>query len=200
MSTRPDHSALILEHQGLVRALAWRISRMLPPGVEIDDLVGYGMVGLAKAASSFDPEKGQHFTTYAFYRVRGEILDNLRRMSWFDAAQFEGRVYEQAASASDDESGSAGEAAEGPRAAISPQAGAIHIEMRSRLRGALDGLPGEALELLRFVYYDGLSLAGAAKNLGISRSWACRLHGKALEVLALGMGLPPPGCSSESDG
>lgn len=51
----------------------------VPPGVGIDDLISWGTEGLIKAKRSFDSAKNTQFTTYAYYRVRGEIMDQLRR-------------------------------------------------------------------------------------------------------------------------
>jgi RNA polymerase sigma factor for flagellar operon FliA len=51
----------------------------LPPGMEFDDLVSYGWEGLVKAWKNFNNDKGAIFRTYATYRIRGEILDNIRK-------------------------------------------------------------------------------------------------------------------------
>lgn len=51
----------------------------LPPGMEFDDLVSYGWEGLMKAWKNYNNEKGAIFRTYATYRIRGEILDNIRK-------------------------------------------------------------------------------------------------------------------------
>lgn len=73
----------IEQSQGLVRSLAWKISRGLPAHVEFDDLVAYGQVGLAEAARDFDPSRGGQFSTFAYYRIRGAIYDGLGKMAWF---------------------------------------------------------------------------------------------------------------------
>lgn len=83
----------MLDYMGLVRALAWKIHQKLPRHVELDDLYGYGCIGLAEAARSFDERRGIEFTTYAYYRIRGAILDGLSKMSWFNAASFHGDNY-----------------------------------------------------------------------------------------------------------
>jgi RNA polymerase sigma factor for flagellar operon FliA len=78
----PDRTALIEEHVSLVRYLAARVSAKLPPGIEVDDLVGAGMIGLIDAADKFDPSRGARFRTYAERRIRGSILDHLRSLDW----------------------------------------------------------------------------------------------------------------------
>jgi RNA polymerase sigma factor for flagellar operon FliA len=88
---------LITSCQGLVRSIAWKIHQRLPAHVELDDLVSYGQVGLAEAARDFDAARGGQFTTYAWYRVRGAILDGLSRMRWFHRGDFEGGRYDRMA-------------------------------------------------------------------------------------------------------
>jgi len=62
-----------------VRKIANRIARRVPHSVEIDDLMGAGTVGLLEALDRFDPASGRSFETYAEFRVKGAILDELRR-------------------------------------------------------------------------------------------------------------------------
>jgi len=62
-----------------VRKIANRVARRLPTTVEVDDLVGAGTVGLMEALDRYDPAGGRSFETYAEFRVKGAILDELRR-------------------------------------------------------------------------------------------------------------------------
>ena len=75
-STRDDRIAALLP---MVRRIAARIARRLPDHVQIEDLVGAGLVGLTEAASRFDPDREERFVGYATMRIRGAILDELRR-------------------------------------------------------------------------------------------------------------------------
>lgn len=95
--TPQERQRLINSCQGLVRSIAWKIHRRLPPHVDLEDLVSYGQVGLAEAARDFDPARGRQFTTFAWYRVRGAILDGLAKMRWFRRVDFESGRYEQMA-------------------------------------------------------------------------------------------------------
>jgi RNA polymerase sigma factor for flagellar operon FliA len=63
----------------LVRALARRLGRRLPPYIELDDLVSAGVVGLMEALQRFDPSRDTAFKSYAEFRIRGAMLDELRR-------------------------------------------------------------------------------------------------------------------------
>lgn len=73
---------LILEYAGLVKIIAGRLSMYLGYNVEYDDLVGYGVFGLIDAIDKFDYGKGVKFETYASLRIRGAILDQIRKMDW----------------------------------------------------------------------------------------------------------------------
>jgi RNA polymerase sigma factor FliA len=70
---------LILEHLSLVRHLVGKLMAELPPGVDADNLESAGLLGLVEAAHHFDAERGTQFKTYAYTRIRGAILDELRR-------------------------------------------------------------------------------------------------------------------------
>ncbi len=73
---------LIIEYSGLVKVVAGKLSMYLGYNVEYDDLVGYGVFGLIDAIDKFDYYKGVKFETYASLRIRGEILDQIRKMDW----------------------------------------------------------------------------------------------------------------------
>ncbi|HHT98128.1 MAG TPA: FliA/WhiG family RNA polymerase sigma factor [Clostridiales bacterium] len=73
---------IILEYSGLVKIVAGRLSIYLGKNVEYDDLVGYGIFGLIDAIDKFDYKKGIKFETYASLRIRGSILDHIRKMDW----------------------------------------------------------------------------------------------------------------------
>ncbi len=73
---------LIIEYSQLVKLVAGRLSMYLGYNVEYDDLVGYGVFGLIDAIDKFDCEKNVKFETYASLRIRGAILDQIRKMDW----------------------------------------------------------------------------------------------------------------------
>ena len=76
------HEKIIIEYAGLVKLVAGRLSMYLGYNVEYDDLVGYGTFGLIDAIDKFDYTKGVKFETYASLRIRGAILDQIRKMDW----------------------------------------------------------------------------------------------------------------------
>lgn len=73
---------IILEYASLVKIVAGRLSMYLGYNVEYEDLVGYGIFGLIDAIDKFDIYKGNKFETYASLRIRGAILDQIRKMDW----------------------------------------------------------------------------------------------------------------------
>lgn len=73
---------IIIEYAGLVKIVAGRLSIYLGYNVEYDDLVGYGTFGLIDAIDKFDYDKGVKFETYASLRIRGAIIDQIRKMDW----------------------------------------------------------------------------------------------------------------------
>lgn len=73
---------IILEYAPLVKLVAGRLSMYLGYTVEFDDMVGYGIFGLIDAIDKFDTLKEVKFETYASLRIRGAILDQIRKMDW----------------------------------------------------------------------------------------------------------------------
>lgn len=73
---------IIIEYVPLVKIVAGRLAIYLGSNVEYDDLVGYGIFGLIDAIDKFDYGKGIKFETYASLRIRGAILDQIRKMDW----------------------------------------------------------------------------------------------------------------------
>ena len=73
---------LIIEYSPLVKIIAGRLSMYLGSNVEYDDLVGYGVFGLIDAIDKYDMMKEVKFETYASLRIRGAVLDQIRKMDW----------------------------------------------------------------------------------------------------------------------
>lgn len=69
-------------YAALVKRIARQVHSRLPPSVQLDDLIQAGLIGLMEAARLYDPSQGASFETYAAIRVRGAVLDELRRNDW----------------------------------------------------------------------------------------------------------------------
>lgn len=224
----PNPHQLIEDCQGLVRSLASQIHRNLPRHLELEDLIAYGQVGLAEAARDFDPARGNAFSTYAYYRIRGAIYDGLSKMTWLSRSQYTRIRYRQLADdvlrlESQDNAGhgepdlesesrwlrdvsralavvylgtqrgldeQAGQSVDlEDLSASEPAAVAMEREIKQTLRELIDALPTEAGTLIRAVYFEGLTLQEAGHRLGVSKSWASRLHAKTLKRLARSLSL-----------
>jgi RNA polymerase sigma factor for flagellar operon FliA len=72
----------IVRHASLVKRIAYHLLNRLPPTVQIDDLIQAGMIGLLEAASNFNPDMGASFETFAGIRIRGSMIDEIRRSDW----------------------------------------------------------------------------------------------------------------------
>lgn len=79
---RSAKDALILEYVELVKIVAGRLYVNYHAHVEYEDLVSYGILGLIDAIDKFDPEKNVKFETYANFRIRGAVIDQLRSLDW----------------------------------------------------------------------------------------------------------------------
>ncbi|NIA09026.1 MAG: FliA/WhiG family RNA polymerase sigma factor [Nitrospiraceae bacterium] len=80
--TAERRKELILKYQPLIRYIAGKLAIRLPPNVSTDDLMSSGVIGLMDAIEKFDPTKKIRFKTYAEFRIRGAMLDELRSLDW----------------------------------------------------------------------------------------------------------------------
>lgn len=77
-----DPEELVVRHAELVKRIAFHLVSRMPPSVEVDDLIQAGMLGLLDAARQYTASKGASFETYAGIRIRGAMLDEVRRADW----------------------------------------------------------------------------------------------------------------------
>jgi len=203
---------LIVSCQGLVRSIAWKVHQKLPSTVDLDDLIGYGQLGLAEAARDFDSSRGTQFTTYAYYRIRGSVLDGLSRMSWFKKAEYSAGRYERLAndvlSGDSSDQGVSGDAdwfTQTTRSLgmafvmtnfVTSESGVDVVDnqdpadvaevsdISSVVRRLIDELPDQERSLIQGIYFDGLTIKDAGERIQISKAWASRMHAKILERLA----------------
>jgi RNA polymerase sigma factor for flagellar operon FliA len=80
--SQADKDKLILEYSPLIKFIAQKIAVRLPSNIELDDLISSGVIGLMDAIDKYDPTRDNKFKTYAEFRVRGAILDELRAQDW----------------------------------------------------------------------------------------------------------------------
>ena len=82
LNIEEDIDSFLKRHAPLVKRIAYHLAGRLPSSVMVDDLIQAGMVGLLEATRQYDPTQGASFETYASIRVRGVMLDELRRNDW----------------------------------------------------------------------------------------------------------------------
>ena len=73
---------IIIEYAPLIKFIALKIASRLPSNIELDDPISCGVIGLMDAIEKFDPKRDNKFKTYAEFRIRGAILDELRSQDW----------------------------------------------------------------------------------------------------------------------
>ncbi|HEY0710762.1 MAG TPA: sigma-70 family RNA polymerase sigma factor [Polyangia bacterium] len=212
---------LVADHLELVQAIAGKLKRTLGKSIDYDDLVGYGHRGLMEAADRFDPAQGVTFTTFAYYRIRGAMLDGMRTMGWYSRGDYaryraEERAQELLQNASEREgaareagaeaTSSKGETLEQLAELLSSVA-TVHItsleaasnvsddrvqsahdslemgQLGTRVRQAVGTLPEKERRLMELYYFEDKTLEDAGGALGLSKSWACRLHARAVSLL-----------------
>jgi len=80
--TQERREELILKYSPLIKYVAGRLAMRLPPNISQDDLISSGVIGLMDAIEKFDSSKNIRFKTYAEFRIRGAMLDELRSLDW----------------------------------------------------------------------------------------------------------------------
>jgi RNA polymerase sigma factor for flagellar operon FliA len=215
MSQPPERDALVAQHTEYAKSLVLDVSRNFPTFVRREDLMSVGIQGLVEAATRFDATKGVHFKTFAYYRVRGAVIDFIRKSAQNDpynrsrassAAAVDDLVQTQhadpkrsadpadaatALAAVLDAAASAftmGECAAALHSKAAVLAGEDPVEAIGRqqeaaiLHKGLAKLPEKERFMLQAVYFEGLTIEQAGKDLGLSKSWASRLHARALQL------------------
>ncbi|MGE0551142.1 MAG: sigma-70 family RNA polymerase sigma factor [Kofleriaceae bacterium] len=218
-----ERARLVERHLELPRRAAAMIFPRVRDHVDFEELVALGNAGLAEAAQRFDPARGVAFSTFAWYRVQGEIVDGLRRMTQLPRRAWAKLVALQAASSYLEQRGereqgaaargstppSGADALEAVKAAMSairtmyvtsleamrdkgfdaasdappPSHGMESQRLAARLNQAIAALPEREREIVRKHYFEGKNLLEAGAELGVSKSWASRLHAQAVDRL-----------------
>jgi RNA polymerase sigma factor for flagellar operon FliA len=177
-----DAERLVHEHQKLVQLQVSRyLKRYYVGGMERDDLVSWGMIGLVQAARAWDPERGISFSTLACKAIERMIIRGVRR---------EWKPQQAAATASLDEVISSEQQA-GARERFGERLTAeqdvegelLHGEMHAAVRSAVATLPAPYRRLIERHYYDDVPVALLAEELGISRQGIYMRQRQALRRL-----------------
>ena len=189
---------LILEYSPLVKVVAGRLSMYLGYNVEYDDLVGYGIFGLIDAIDKFDPTKEVKFETYASLRIRGSILDQIRKMDWIPRTIRQKQKKIEAAIKEIEDVVSLNEFIEqgGSEAPFEnsysrydgPEEVYEKGELKEVLMQALEMLTEKEQKVILLYYYEELTLKEISRVLEVSESRISQLHTKALQKMKSKLG------------
>ncbi|MFQ5543910.1 MAG: FliA/WhiG family RNA polymerase sigma factor [Nitrospiria bacterium] len=92
VQNQPGVDALLVEFAPMIRMVAHRLAFRLPPTLDVEDLVHAGIIGLMDALDRYDPTNNTRFRTYAEFRIRGAMLDEIRSLDWIPRSVHEKTV------------------------------------------------------------------------------------------------------------
>lgn len=178
-----DAAALAETGLSLVYAIAAKIYKSTNRRVEFDELVSLGTIGLMQATTRYDHGSGAQFTTFAYYRIHGAIIDGLRSIGAMSRNEY--RRHKLHSESDQPSARVVSSPARSRQRATPPTAEADLTQKRTRrlLHDAMRRLPERESYLIRCCYYGGKQLGDAGRDLGISKSWTSRLHDRALARL-----------------
>jgi RNA polymerase sigma factor for flagellar operon FliA len=205
---------LVTTHVWLVRAIAKKVLEKLPGHVELNDLIEDGVFGLIAAAQRYDPARGVSFPLYAKHRIRGAIVDGLRRMDHL-SRDMRSKVKKADASTLESEPGrdpapgvytwtgvwpeQCGAGIAPGRAGCSsakpcepvadagsrPDVAAGDAELSGVLRNAMKSLPARYGQIVALYHWRGLTMREIGRAFGINESRVSQIHKRALELMAV---------------
>jgi RNA polymerase sigma factor for flagellar operon FliA len=226
-----DHSQRIVASLPFVEALARRMAASMPNSIDIGDLVQDGVLGLIDAAHRFDEDRGIKFETFAERRVRGAMIDALRRDAWprgvrrqrreLDAARealrkelgHEPSMADLAARVGSDEkrlsrtivrintiestsplaTGEHMDESSLPPALVpsepdAPDTAYEKVEIRDRVRAAIQSLPWRERKVIGLYYYGEVTMKQIGAEIGVNESRVSQLHARAVRRLREALG------------
>lgn len=214
-AVQPDRRRDEDEFAGLVRSIALKVRAQLDLHGDLDDLIAAGYAGLVEAQSRFDASRGVQFSSFAYHRIRGAMIDDVRKSANLSRRAYAHLKHAEAAdlvaeevavmraadpNARKDVEGTVrtldetlhkitasfvlsclgqdeDEEQDDPETSLSGQ------QQSQLLRDAVERLPERERALVVGHYFDGRRFDEVAQELGVSKSWASRIHAKALERL-----------------
>jgi RNA polymerase sigma factor for flagellar operon FliA len=202
MQTSASHQ-LITDHINFSEAVAiacfseFDLEGVFPVG----DVLAWAQRGLVEAAGRFTPDSGAKFSTYCFKRIRGAVIDGVRR----EGLSRRGHAYRMKAHGADASDSELGDTSPAglfdhadldvdtlPQAVHEPADDALHARrLREAVLKAIRSLPELERTAMLLYVYEGLNLSRIAERVGISKAYSCRVHWRALRLLATALaGVP----------
>ena len=208
-----NKSQLMEKYGPYVRSIAAGVCRQFRSQLDLDEIMAYGYMGLLEAAERFNPSMGANFLTFAHYRIKGAIFDGLRKMGILNAAEphalnaersnaYLSNLSDRDAGARPSFSEDIGEISNAvsglaivyttgldslENQLVAEQISAeerLELEQtKKRIRKAMGMLSEKERKLLQAYYFHSKTLEEAGEEIGQSKSWASRLHARAIEKL-----------------
>jgi RNA polymerase sigma factor for flagellar operon FliA len=173
-SGRTERDRLIVSFRPYVLKLARTIAEAASYHVEIDDLIGWGHMGLVEAAARFDAARGVTFRTFAHRRIQGAMFDGMRKhystgaaLPLYDALVAESALAVELRTRCAD-------------AAYVQDRYVLGVELAAALDAAMDALSPVERAIVHHHYFDGEPVNELAATTKLSKSWLSRLHTRAL--------------------
>jgi RNA polymerase sigma factor for flagellar operon FliA len=162
-----DPNELAEAHLHLIEPIARRLAATLPASFALEDLIGAGRVGLVEAARRYRPQDhgGAPFSAWARVKIRGAMLDSIRRAAWLEAKR------------------PALEDSREPAALTITEAAVDREFLGLRVAAAIKSLPELQRRVLLLYYDEGLRLRAIGQTIGKGRSRASKLHMEAIRSL-----------------
>ena len=181
-TTPNKYEAQIDQWTDLVWHIVNKIKGRLPFSVSEEELYAAGMFGLMRAARSYDESQGAQFKTYAYHRVRGAILDDLRRMDFLprsirDKAKETGEDAPAIVALPTDEDGHIGLGASKETDSVEQD------EMMGKMHAAIDTLPEKMKSVMSMYYRDNMKMCEIGARLNITESRVSQIHTNAVSRL-----------------
>jgi RNA polymerase sigma factor for flagellar operon FliA len=204
----PEQKQLAIDHFSMLEEQA-RGLRYTFPAISFEELTSFGYIGLLRAAKLYRPDTGIPFPAFASHRIRGSIIDEVRKLSRYSERQQERRKEIRRAEHLLDEkrarqkelSATAEQlidfldnnplpqyvsfesTASVTTTEASPETAVHYARIRERVRQIATELGTEERALVSRIYFRNMTLQEAADDIGLNKSWASRLHARALRFL-----------------
>ena len=193
-STDQDRNDALIAFYPMVERIAHKAAATygLPAGVDADDLISCGVLGLAEAWERFDPDRGVAFEAFAIPRIKGAVIDAIRAADWVprkarQRARLTGEPVAVLVSMDSERTTDDGDHNSTDRivdeSAVEPGADLLATENRRELIGALNRLPDREKTIVTLHYFERVALQDIAKSFGVTESRVSQLHTRALRML-----------------
>ncbi len=178
----PVSETELAEWQGLVWYVVNRITPRLPKAVSEEELHAAGMMGLWKAARSYDPSKGAEFKTYAYHRIRGAVLDELRTLDFLprsirQKARQAGVAAPAILGLPTNEDGSETLAGGDQEQSVE------NADLHQALLREMEELPEKMRAVMHLYYQEGMKMRAIGERLSLTESRVSQIHSNAVARL-----------------